>query len=260
MNIEPTQHANTTEKDPYSPPQHDTTQPETPLPPPPPEWSMIRRSTRSHKSLVTSFVALLCLLGLFIGLLYTLYKATSQVQTKYVTITATTITNPAVQSTATTTQPSPTPTQTIAPTPTSVPPTPTPVPTAPPPQPINADTLYHSIVSKLDSNHHVSMKGYDTKWSGWPYQSERNAIIFTDTTPDGTYTVEIAVFNSSVESQADYQCQYDNKCSKLSYQGNALQGTYSGVCLYMDNNYNGSGSQYSGYMKDDLFAFNNAPC
>ncbi len=74
------------------------------------------------------------------------------------------------------------------------------------------------------------------------------------------YTVEIAVFNSPKEAQADYQCQYDNRCSKISYQGNKLQGTYKGACLIMANNYNGNGSQYSDYILDDLLVFDNSPC
>jgi hypothetical protein len=155
----------------------------------------------------------------------------------------------------------PSPTSAPSPIPTPTPePSIKPVPTAPPPQPTTAYSLYQNIVKSLDSHHVVSMKGYDTKWSGWPYTPERNAILFTDTTPDGTYTVEIAVFNSPNEAQTDYQCQNDNKCSKLSYQGNNLQGTYHGACLFMDNNYNENGSRYSDYMLDDLQAFNNTAC
>ena len=136
-------------------------------------------------------------------------------------------------------------------------PTQTPIPIAPQPQPIDAHSVYQSIVKQLDTHHSITLQGSDNRWNGWPYTPEHNALVWTDTTPDGAYTVEVAVFNSSSEAQADYQCQYNNTCSKQSYQGNPLQGTYNGKCLYMDNNYSGSGSQYSDYMLDELFAFNN---
>lgn len=150
----------------------------------------------------------------------------------------------------------PAPIYTPAPQPTD---TPTQAPTAIPPVPLDASMVYQSIVSQLDSNHSISFQGVDTSWSGWPYAPEHNAVVWTDTTPDGTYTVEVAVFDTSNESYEDYQCQYNSQCSKQSYEGNAMQGTYNGRCLYMDNNYNGDGSVYSSYMEDELIAFDNVP-
>lgn len=160
--------------------------------------------------------------------------------------------------------PTPIPTQAVptqAPIPTPIP-TQAPVPTQPPaptPQPVDANSVYQSVIGQLDSNHTVNLQGSDTNWSGWPYAPSHGALVWTDSNPDGVYTVEVAVFNSTQAAQADYQCQYNGQCSKSSYQGNQLQGTYNGRCLYMDNNYSGNGGQYSDYMVDVLSAFNNVP-
>jgi len=142
--------------------------------------------------------------------------------------------------------------------PTPVPPAPTQPPAPPTPQ-VNADSAYHYIISQLDSNHSVSLKGSDSNWSGWPYSPAQGALVWTDTTPDGSYTVEVAVFNSADAAQADYQCMYNNQCSKNSYQGSPLQGTYNGKCFYMDNNYSSNSQTYSSYMMDELQAFNSVP-
>ena len=224
---EPTEKDNPYASNPYSIP-----------PPPPPKKKSIRHIVN------ISLIVFLCLVS---GILAMLYVTKPETSTGSAIVYVTPEPPPyqyglGAQSPITTPAPDP------------------PLPTAPPPQPTTAYSLYQNIIKNLDSNHRISMKGYDTKWSGWPYTPERNAILFTDTTPGGTYTVEIAVFNSPKEAQADYQCQRDNKCSKLSYQGSSLQGAYNGACLYMDNNYNGNGSQYADYMVDDHMAFNSAPC
>jgi hypothetical protein len=122
--------------------------------------------------------------------------------------------------------------------PTQVVPTPMPTvaPTQPPAPPIpavDAQSAYNYIVSQLDPNHSVSMKGGTGSWNGWPYMPEHGALVWTDTTPDGTYSVLVAVFNSSSEAQTDYQCQYNDQCSWTSLQViQCKEHTVESACIW----------------------------
>jgi hypothetical protein len=250
-----------------------------PLAPPPPPIRRIRLS-----KMAILFIFTLAIIGFTTGLLLeyaNVHAHTAHNRSAPATITAQAITTQAavlgntptpiatsIPTQQPTTAPTPIPTTALVPPvpavqPTPIPPAPTqataPVPTAPPAPQVDANSAYHYIINQLDSNHSVSLQGSDSNWSGWPYAPEHNALVWTDTTPDGSYTVEVAVFNSANEAQADYQCMNNNQCSKNSYQSSPLQGTYNGKCFYMDNNYSGNGQTYSSYMMDELQAFNNVP-
>jgi hypothetical protein len=236
----------------------------TSIPPPPPT---VRRRMTGVIAIILTTAAIT---GLMAGASYFAISHFEGVKTPIYAGKNHNITNqPPISPVASTPAPTVNPTHVPTSVPAQVVPTPTVVPTrlvptptvvqAPTPQPVDAQSSYNYIVGHLDSNHTVHMIGTDNNYSGWPYIPEEGALIWTDTTPDGTYTVEIAVFTSSQEAHADYQCMVDNQCSKSSYQGDPLQGTNNGKCLYMDNNYSSGGNSYSSYMVDELMAFDNVP-